>query len=87
MEETTTNGLNKQQMDDVSSLIKTNLSPGKVVRRPKSVSRVQTNRLSFPQTRTQYTENKAAHHHMSASLGSNDESSGSSEKLTAEGDY
>lgn len=61
------------------------------MRRPKSVSKSHTNRLSFPQTRSQFSESKAAQHleqkilTMSTSLGSNDESSGSSERLTAEG--
>lgn len=71
--------------------MKTSLSPGKVVRRPKTAGKSH-NRSSFPQARSQVSESKAAHHleqkimTMSATLGSNDESSGSSERLTAEGE-
>lgn len=89
------NGLNKQQLEyDNSSIIKTNVSPGKVVRRPKTASnnKTNTNRSSFPQARSPFSESKAAHHYeqkiitMNTPLGSNDESSGgSSERLTAEG--
>lgn len=88
------NGLNKQMESDTSSVIKTNLSPGKVVRRPKTASnKTHNNRSSFPQARSPFSESKAAHHleqkiiTMSSTLGSNDESSGSSERLTAEGSF
>lgn len=75
----------------MGGLIKTNLSPGKVVRRSKTASKTHANRSSFPQARMSYSENKAVQQleqkiiTMSTSLGSNDESSGSSERLAADG--
>lgn len=50
-------------LSEGSSVIKTNLSPGKVVRRKKLSSKNQStaqNRASFPQTRPISTENKIA---------------------------
>lgn len=80
--------LNEQQKQQ-----QTNISPppGKVERRPNGTFTLSkthtTNRLSFPQARTPYSESKEQKIvTLSASLCSNDESSGgSSEKLTTEG--
>lgn len=44
-----------------SSVVSTNLSPGRVVRRRKTSSKnLHTNRASFPQARPQFSESKVA---------------------------
>lgn len=44
-----------------SSIVKTNLSPGRVVRRKKQSTRSHYHRASFPQSRTLLSESKSAH--------------------------
>ncbi|XP_056646133.1 kinesin-like protein KIF13B isoform X5 [Diorhabda sublineata] len=48
-------------LNESSSIVKTNLSPGRVVRRKKQSSRSHYHRASFPQSRTLLSESKSAH--------------------------
>lgn len=48
-------------LNDSSSLVKTNLSPGRVVRRKKQSTRSHTQRASFPQIRPLMSESRSAH--------------------------
>lgn len=64
------NGLDNIEIDNVSnklegrlpseSLIKTNLCPGKVVRRRKTTSKSPTVRASFPQANAHFSESRVA---------------------------
>lgn len=51
----------ESDLTESSSIIKTNLSPGRVVRRKKQTSRNAHSRASFPQQRTVLSESKSAH--------------------------
>nr|XP_023016379.1 kinesin-like protein KIF13B isoform X2 [Leptinotarsa decemlineata] len=52
-------------LTESSSLIKTNLSPGRVVRRKKQTRNQQAHRASFPQARLHMSESKSAHNLLS----------------------
>ncbi|XP_028137555.2 kinesin-like protein KIF13A isoform X1 [Diabrotica virgifera virgifera] len=48
-------------LNESNSVVKTNLSPGRVVRRKKQSTRSQSHRASFPQARSVMSESKSAH--------------------------
>ncbi|CAH1153752.1 unnamed protein product [Phaedon cochleariae] len=49
------------ELRESGSLVKTNLSPGRVVRRKKQTRSQQSHRSSFPQARSRLSESKSAH--------------------------
>ncbi|CAG9855403.1 unnamed protein product [Phyllotreta striolata] len=63
-------------LNESSSVVKTNLSPGRVVRRKRQSARAHPHRASFPLARPVMSESKSAHNLTSKNLGLTNEDEG-----------